>query len=262
MDTSLRSLLSPQQRVTSINKQRSQKENLFCSPNFKKYLTLDQELLADKDYQKVINLIENFCSLGILQRGAGFCLSVADTLSKVLKANGINSELVECELVITTENPPTINMVGQDYNPVVNETQINCHIVCVTKTKIPMLIDISVADYESITGVVFVCERLKASEEADLCKATYPGSSYFYNKKLNPILPGMHQISMIDRIKTDNQIFRSLSKLYLLLYVAIGITSLNFVRGSFDFYSKYVNSTNGFGPQRAPLVIPESSELD
>jgi hypothetical protein len=259
MDTSLRSLLAQNKTTNAISRPSESKD--LCSPGFKKHLTLDQELLADDDYKVIINLIENFWNLGIIQRGAGFCLSVADTLNKVLKTKGIDSELVECELVITTENPPTINMVGQDYNPVISEKQINCHVVCVTKTKIPMLIDISVADYENLTGVVFVCERLQPSEEADLCKATYPNCSYFYSKKLNSILPDIHQKSIVDRIKTDKKIFSDLSRLYLLLYVAIGISSLNFIRGGYDFYAKYINKTNGFGPQKTIIISPRSTQV-
>jgi hypothetical protein len=248
MDTSLRSLLSNKNLQTNLAS--SPQSVSFCSDKFRQFLTEDKELLADKDYQKVFNLIENFWNLGIIQRGAGFCLSVSDTLNKVLKANGISSDLVECELVITTDDPPSINLVGQDYNPVISETQINCHVVCVTKTKIPMLIDISISDYGQATGVPFVLERLSPGQEADLLAIKYKTSSYFYSRKPNPILPDIHQKSILDRINTDKKIFSDISKVYLILYILIGISSLNFVRGSYDFYQKYINQNNNFGPTK------------
>jgi len=248
MDTSLRSLLSTNNlKMGSVFKPQGPS---FCSDQFKQFLTTDEELLASKDYQKIFNLLENFWNLGIIQRGSGFCLSVSDTLNKVLKANGISSNLVECELIITTDSPPSINMVGQDYNPVTSDLQINCHVVCVTNTKIPMLIDISIADYGETTGVPFVLERLSPAEEADLSLIKYKKASYFYSKKLTSILPDMHQKSILDRINTDKKIFSDISKVYLILYILVGISSINFIRGSYDFYQKYINQDNNFGPTK------------
>lgn len=248
MDTSLSSLLKQKNSAGSINKKVANTDD-FCSLHFKKFITTDEELRADKEYREVFKIIENLWNLGMIQRGAGFCLSVSDTLQKILKANGIDSKLIECELIITTNNPPTLNMVGQDYNEVVSDAQINCHVVCVTNTKIPMLVDISVADYgEKLTGIPFVCERLVSNDNADLCEAKYGNCSYFYNKKPTPILPDIHQKSILDRIKTDKKIFSDLSRLYMLLYILMGISSINFIRGAYDFYAKYLNTVNGFGP--------------
>ncbi|MEY2912304.1 MAG: hypothetical protein RLZZ184_1613, partial [Cyanobacteriota bacterium] len=67
-------------------------------------------------------------------------------------------------------------------------------------------------------------------------------------------LPKLHQRSILDRIKLDNQIQEQIAVIQKLVLLALTISSLNLIRGGYDFYQTYVNPNNDWGPTKTNIL--------
>jgi hypothetical protein len=213
-----------------------------------RWTTTDEALLSDPDYQKVITIIHELWNSGIIQRGNGHCYSMSDIISKLLKLNGIDCYLEECSLMILQKNPPELHLVGYPGTDVADPLdEIVTHVVCITKTDKPLLIDLSISNF--IEGIPYVCEKITLSNEVEISNFEFDNCFFKYSRRSHVQVPLLHQQSIIDRIKTDRKIFSDISKINKILITLFVISSLNFIRGGVDFYQKYINQSNGFGPE-------------
>jgi len=228
------------------------KKNIKTPVNseFKNFISNDKALLKDPDYLKIIKIVESLWDSGIIARGAGFCLSMSDMIRKMLYIEGVDCELVECDLTVLNNNRPSMSLIGHDNAIESTYETINSHIVCVTKTKNPILIDLSVFHYKDLTDRPFIVEKITNTSDATLSRFEISGVIWDYNKKQTQTLPNLHQRSILDRIKTDNKIFQNIKSIRIYLIILATISSLNFVRGIFDFTQKYIIKDNNFGPTK------------
>jgi hypothetical protein len=215
------------------------------SPDIEWY-TNDIELYNDPEYQTVIHLIHDLWRSGIIEKGTGQCWAMTDVICKLLKINGIESFTQECSLFVMRKDPPHLNLIGYFNDPENSPGDIYTHIVCITKTKIPMLIDLSISNYDD--KVRFICERVNGKDECQIAEYNLNNITYQYSKKDIHHVPELYQQNILSRIKTDNLIFSKIGAITKVLIGVSIVTSLNLARGSYDFYQKYINKTNGFGP--------------
>lgn len=213
------------------------------------FFTKDKELFKNKDYITVMQLIKHLWETGVIIRGSGFCFSMCDIVKKMLKVEGISCKLVECDLMICNKNRPSLSLIGLDHHTDSSYESINSHVVCITETEIPMIIDLSLFHFRDLSERPFICERICEGNGSTLAYLDLDGITWEYNVKQNPILPELHQQSILDRIKTDSKIFNRINYINKLLIFLFILTSLNFVRGVFDFSQKYLIKDNGFGPE-------------
>ena len=217
-----------------------------------------ESLSEDKEYKKIISIIENLWDTGVIQRGTKQCYSMSDIICKLLKQNGIDCYLEECALMIMRKNPPELNLVGyplsegfsryNDGGASNSLKEMQTHVVCITRTKYPLLIDLSIFEYSE--DVPFICERINRTDITELAFFDFPNTTFSYSKRSLNQVPILHQQSIIDRIKTDKELFSSIDRINRILILIISIATLNFIRGGYDFYQKYINTTNGFGPNK------------
>lgn len=132
---------------------------------------------------------------------------------------------------------------------------MNSHVVCVTtNTDIPILIDLSIGHL--IPGIPFICERLNDDSAGKLANYTILNSVWNYSQKesYSLRLPRIHQQSILERIHLDKKIESNFKTINKIMVIIAFITSINFIRGGADYYQKYINKTNGFGPVQKTLV--------
>jgi hypothetical protein len=216
------------------------------------YNSMEPKKLQETDYyikiQGVINEINN---MGLLDRGVGYCLSMSDILLKLLYKNGIDAELVECSLMVILKDPPGMHLVGYTgFGNVGNYVdEMENHVVCVTKTPIPILIDASLKHVDA--NVPYVCIPVTGKEShTSIAEWDFGTSVWTYEKKANSELPMLHQKSILDRIRKDKKVDTDIKLMQKVVISIAIISTLNLIRGSYDFYQKYVNQTNDFGPTR------------
>ena len=219
--------------------------------------TKNKKLRESKEYKIAMEAIANLWNSGIILRGSGYCHSLSDMIHKIFLCNNIKSRLVECSVVVTTKNPPTLNLLGEEFSESTEKTrtgeQMNTHVICITETPIQMIIDLSVYYMYPMTKVPFICEELIEDKKSDISgvyKIEYPNSTWIYQEKKEQKIPEIHQTSILKRYKTDKKIFDSIDKINKVLMVTTTIIILNFIRGGYDFSQKYIIKDNGFGPTR------------
>ena len=123
---------------------------------------MDRNTALNLDYYiKIKEIIDDLIHSGILRFGSGYCLSMSDVILKLLHKEGINAQLVECNLMVMMKSPPGLILVG--YKGFMDNTlnsgqKIDNHVVCITKTKIPILIDLSISHIDS--KISFICEPI------------------------------------------------------------------------------------------------------
>jgi hypothetical protein len=201
---------------------------------------------TDAELNKIKEIIKDLWDDGLIQRGSGHCVAMSDIIHKLLLHHGMESYLQECSLMIYKTNVDDLILVGYslaEVNDSVN--QVKTHVVCITKTEKPILIDLSV--YNFVDGVPYICEYLDT--DSPVSKFNFPNGKFIYTKKYtNYQLPQLHERSITNRIQTDNKIFNNFKKINIALIIIFIVTTTNFLRGSFDFYQKYFVKDNGFGP--------------
>ncbi len=192
------------------------KENLF-----------NDQLKDDPQFNEIRAVINSLWNAGVIQRGANFCLSMSDIIQKLLAEKGVKSKLVECKLIVMKNNPPQLTIVGQEDQFNLNtENQLDSHVVVVTETQIPMIIDTSIGYIDQ--NVPYVVAPLNGAGDY-LGQYDINGSKWTYIRKTRESLPFLHQQSILERIKKDSTVDTSLKNLKFLITVAISISIINFI---------------------------------
>ncbi len=209
-------------------------------------ITSNEALKKTNDYKKVAGLIYKLIEGGVTFVGKGYCISMSDIVYTVLKQNGIPCKIVECHLTITNKTTDQIYNMGFD-GLKDDPNKADTHVVVVTETETPMIIDVSIAHLlpNNIQGVI---DSLVDDDHGIFANVVCPLAALTYQAKKAYSIPMLHQRSIIDRIKTDVDIFKSLRYLKIMIIGAIVISTLNACRGFYDFYLVYVNTENNWGP--------------
>lgn len=226
-----------------------------------RFTSKDQELVETRDYQIVIALVRELWSGGIIPRGSGYCLSMSDMIQTLLKQQGIDSHLEECKLTILGIDPPNFKIIGQTglYKPDRRPEDVDTHVVCVTDTKIPMIIDLSVYSFRE--EVPYVVERLNG-RPGFLAELDFTQSRWVYQLKDRQRLVDQHQTSILNRIQTDQRVRRQITWLQWAVIAVMIIAGLNALRGAYDFYTTYIDEDNYWGPAHIRQLIEKVDRLE
>lgn len=188
----------------------------------------DEKVTLDPQFTDVKNVIDSLWQGGIIQRGAGYCLGMSDIVQKMLAHKGVKSKIVECKLIVLKKNPPSMHLIGQNkiFNEIdisKDEVKVDTHVIIVTDTKIPMLIDTSIGHVNE--KIPYVCGEVNGKENV-LAEYKIDDSEWIYLKKPIEVLPELHQKSLIDRIRTDVDVAKSIK---FMKYVVIGLICMSLI---------------------------------
>ena len=189
----------------------------------------DDSVTVDPDFPIIQSIINSLWVSGIIPRGAGYCLGMSDTLLKLLERKGIKCKLIECKLIVLNKNPPGMHLVGQEgslsFNNLSNQNQIDTHVVLVTETSIPMLIDTSIGFINK--DIPYICGPLNGKDDV-LAEYNKNDSEWIYLRKELEILPELHQKSLLERIKTDAKVEKTLNFMKIIIICIICMSIINF----------------------------------
>jgi hypothetical protein len=230
-----------------------------------KIITSDKELQDTKYYQDTLKIVKELWDGGVIQRGAGFCYSMSDLARIMLTQKGIPCRLAECKITIMSNDPPNLVLMGHDGllhgGKSTNPGDVDTHIVVVTETEIPMIVDLSISHIRP--DVPYIVERITQGITEDvLADIQYSGSRWTYYIKESISIPSIHQQSIIQRIQTDRKVKKDIGWLKILIIAAISISSLNAIRGTYDFYQVYIVKDNFWGPNHMKQLIEKVDDLD
>lgn len=203
----------------------------------------DQKVTEDPKFNDVKRVIDSLWESGIIQRGAGYCLGMSDIIQKLLESRGIKSKIVECKLIVLKKNPPGIHLIGQngmysEGNLDKNQVKVDTHVVVITDTKIPMLIDTSIGHVSE--KIPYVCGEVNGKDNV-LAEYKIDDSEWVYLRKPVEVLPELHQKSLIDRIRTDIDVARSIKFMKIIITCIICFSVVNFTLNVTSIVLKLLN---------------------
>lgn len=225
--------------------------------DFNSYLTnfiSENSIKDDSRVSLILEIINDLMESGSIQNGTGYCLAMADLLQKILSFNGIESDLVECSLLIVNSNnsPPHLTMVGYENNSKNPIDHMQNHVVLITKTKKSLVIDLSV--FQLANGIPYVIGMLEENKNLTLASIKINNVLFKYSKKPVSSIPYLHQQSIINRINHDEKVSSDLQLIKKLILILFFISGSNLIRGVYDHYQKYIVKDNGFGPNKEVIV--------
>jgi len=209
----------------------------------------------NKEYFLILkDFITSLYDSGVLFRSQDQCIGMSDLISKYLSQFGIKSRLVETRLSVLNKHKDKefvdVNTVGFLNKNTITPINIDTHVICVTETEIPLLIDLSIGFINK--DIPFICKPLIEKESIDniLSSFTIDNTKWTYYTRNDQLIPRLHQISIIDRINKDNKIEKQIKLLTSVIIFIAFISVSNFLRGSYDFYQKYFIKDNNYGPTK------------
>ena len=213
-------------------------------------------------YKNVESLVKIFEESGMIFRSTGHCMAMSDLVQRLLTEQGIESYLLECTLTVITRDPfSKVDFLGHDTNSYKDKQQVETHVICITKTKVPILIDLSIGYVtKKVNYVVFPIFEELISNPENILTVDFGHSLWIYNKRPISNLPELHEKSIINRISLDQKNDTKFKKIFYILTILIVISILNLVRGAYDHYQKYINKNNGFGPNKILVDKIEKNE--
>jgi hypothetical protein len=223
--------------------------------------TTSERIKKTNDYKKIVEVLERMNLTGVLWMAQGQCISMSDVLCTSLLQIGIKCRMVECQLSILNNNinPPSHILVGFDgyYSP----GHIDTHVVCVTDTEIPMVIDASISHILPEDSKILV-DELQSLHNRIFCNVEKQNIKLTYQQKTNNKILFEHQKSILERIQTDKKIFNNISVLKYLVIFALCISTLNAGRGFYDFYNRYLNDNKLVGVSANQEIIDRLITLE
>jgi hypothetical protein len=216
--------------------------------------TTSERIKKTDDYKKIVGVLERMNLTGVIWMAQGQCISMSDVLCTSLIQVGIKCRMIECQLSImdNNTNPPNHTLVG--FDGYLGPGQIDTHVVCVTDTEIPMIIDASISHMLPNDKKIIV-DELQSLQNRIFCNVEKQNIKLTYQQKTNNKILFEHQKSILDRIQTDKKIFNSISVLKYLIILALCISTLNAGRGFYDFYSRYVDDNKLVGVSANQEII-------
>jgi hypothetical protein len=213
-------------------------------------LTRSDQVRKDPQWPKIAEAIEDLDRRGILSRLHGECIAAADMLQHELERRGVHSRIVECQLTLINDQQTKTNLrwifVGWN-NTNYGAQGIDTHVVVVTETATPLLIDLSISGYLN-TADPWIVEPLNGADSLHLGRYTIGPYTATYTPKRNPRLPGLHQQTLLERLRQQRRTDQKILWLTLLLTVTLIISAINLGRGGYDHYQKYISNDNNWGP--------------
>jgi hypothetical protein len=204
------------------------------------YITDDKELAETPYYKKICEVVERLNKAGILSRLDGQCVSSCDLIQNLLFQNNIESQIVEVQASVTRQNPggdvPDYTFIG--FDSLSFGGQVDTHTIVVTKTEIPILIDLSIAYALSPTHP-YVVERLKSSSSDLLAEYDLKESKIAYQSKKIVRLPHLHQKTLLSRMIEDQRVEKNFRIISRIAVWALGVTIINFFINMFLVYLRF-----------------------
>lgn len=200
-------------------------------------ITNDEEIKKTKEYQKVKEIISQLIESGLTKMGEGYCISVSDIIFNLLNQNDIKCHLLECQLSIVDKKTKNTFLVGYNVSFQQNShSRVSTHVVVVTDTEIPLVIDASIA-HRLPSGMQVIIDKFSDRENKVFAELEHDNVGFIYQEKKNGIgIPQLHQISILERINTDKKIFKEINTLKILNYIGIFLSSFAMINIIIKFF--------------------------
>jgi hypothetical protein len=164
---------------------------------------LGDDIEKIKDFEKVKQAIDRLCDSDVVSRLKGNCIGASDIIQNLLSFYGVKSKQIECQLFAVKENDGNKDFCFVGFNNIgLNPNSVDTHVVVVTETEIPILIDCSIGHLLPESEQIIV-RKLSSLDPEKLGEYKVDDIFLQYFHKKNIKLPALHQKNIIERINDD-----------------------------------------------------------
>lgn len=180
------------------------------------------------EYEKIVAMLERLSSSDVVKRLHGNCISAADIIQNMLSFYGVESTIMECQAFVVKENKEIKDFCFVGFNNIgINPNSVDTHVIVITKTDPPVLIDGSLGYLLPPNEEIFI--REVNSLDPDLIgQYQMDDITVTYHPKKNIKLPSLHQKNLMERLGEDKKIAEKLKFLQIIVIVAASMSLINF----------------------------------
>ncbi len=187
-----------------------------------KIITYGDELFDQPYFEMICKIVQKLIDQGIVDKGAGHCVSMSNMLHALLIQNGLKSTMVECQLLVSGVKNNSLKFVGYDVQNH-NKASIDTHVVVITHTQLPILIDLSISHLLPSGLKAVISKTDNDPTNLILSNIQHEEVLLTYEQKNKYNIASLHQTSILDRIQTDQKFEKEIGYLKVLNYIGIGI---------------------------------------
>jgi hypothetical protein len=192
------------------------------------YYTLTPEIKKHKDYVGLQAMLDRLCANPeVIARFPGNCISASDIIQHMLDFYGVKSKLVECQVMLIKSAGEQKDFRFVGFNNVgLDPNTIDTHVVVVTETVPPLMIDASLGHYLPEKEWIMIRE-MNGKKDDLMGEYVINDISLTYRPKKQIKIPGLHQKNIMDRLEEDAKNRQSIKKLYWFVAALVGMSILN-----------------------------------
>lgn len=196
----------------------------FSTPSFT--ITENPTLLSSPEFFKIVGIIESLLQAGTLQKLQGNCVVASELVCSLLEGLGIKSRIVECQLTITKNSDP-IELYFIGFDNIGFKGELDTHLVVITETEIPILIDTSIGHYLPAARPAII-EQCHSNSDKTLSLIKFDSYILNYQYKKSIKLPSLHQKNILQRMQYETAVAKNLKSLKFFIIGVATFSVINF----------------------------------
>lgn len=192
--------------------------------------TVTKDFEQHAQHREICGVLDRVCDSDLVYRMAGNCLSACDIIQNMLSAAGVDSKIVECQAAVVRSEDDFRDFYFVGYNKFTGglEDQIDTHVVVVTNTEPPVLIDAALGDAAGEQNRIIVRPLTELDPEV-IGKFHMGDTQVTYTMKKQLRLPELHQKTLVERIMDTRQQVRRTQFVNRLLWGIGALTLINVI---------------------------------
>lgn len=188
----------------------------------------DENLKKHPQFKKIEMTLDNLCKDSVVERLAGNCVSACDILQNMLSFYDVDSKIIECQMMAVKENSTMKEFCFVGFDRAVENDGLDSHVVIVTQTDPPILIDASVGHLLPKDDQVLI-KILDNLDPEIIGKFVVDDITLTYHHKKNLRLPHLHQKNLIERIKDEKNLQKKIKSGTKVIIAIAVVTAINFI---------------------------------
>ena len=203
-----------------------------------KLYTLTETIKNMPEKDKIVQMLERLSASGIVDRFKGNCISASDIIQNMLSFYGVNSKIIECQVFVVKDNNEIKDFRFIGFNDIgFSQNTVDTHVVVVTETNPPVLIDGSLGHLLPNNEHLMLRE-LDSKDPTCIGTFNIGDVTLTYQNKKNLKLPNLHQKTLVERLKSDGAVATKITFLTRAV-IALGAFSLvNFTLNCIQIFLK------------------------
>lgn len=184
--------------------------------------------LKDQEFYKTIkSVVDGFVRSPLFKTFSGNCIAASDMVQAALALKGIQARIMEVQLSMlrNKENANDYMFIG--FDNIASTGHIDTHMIVVTDTEVPLLIDLSLAKYLP-AELPFILRPIYPDGEI-IADFDHLNIRMQYSYKKNIRYPQLHQKYLVQRMQDEKEIRNVITLIKYIAAGALSLAGINFV---------------------------------